>query len=141
MKRTHGESHGSRTYRIWTGMRSRCLNPTNHSYARYGGRGVTVCERWTSYEAFLADMGYAPEGHSIERVDNAGGYEPSNCRWIPMAEQARNKRNNVWITANGITRLLEDWSRETGIAVTTIWMRINARGWTPERAVLTPVKR
>ena len=88
---THGMTQ-TPTYNSWASMRSRCNNPRNQDYAGYGGRGITVCERWNSFEAFFADMGEMPEGYSIERVNVNGNYEPSNCKWIPMAEQALNRR-------------------------------------------------
>jgi hypothetical protein len=75
-------------YRIWNGMKSRCLNPNRKDYPRYGGRGVTVCERWLRFENFYADMGPRPSPkHSIDRIDNDGNYEPGNCKWATLAEQ------------------------------------------------------
>jgi hypothetical protein len=91
---SHGKSK-TRIYNIWASMKARCFNPKKDKYKYYGGRGVTVCERWrNSFENFLADMGEPPSArHSIDRINNDGNYEPSNCRWATPLEQAHNKRN------------------------------------------------
>jgi hypothetical protein len=94
-RRLHGRAHGGdRTYRIWAGMRTRCNNPNATGYEYWGGKGVTVCERWDDFELFLRDMGECPPGKSIDRKDTLGNYEPGNCRWATSEEQARNMRSN-----------------------------------------------
>jgi hypothetical protein len=96
LKETHGDGakpHRAPEYVCWTGMKQRCLNPNHDSYPRYGGRGISVCERWLdSYETFLEDMGRKPTpAHSIDRKENDGNYEPGNCRWATGVEQQANR--------------------------------------------------
>ena len=89
---THGQSGNTRTYKSWSHLKGRCLNPNDAAFKDYGGRGIAVCERWLRFENFYADMGECPKGHSIERVDVNGNYEPSNCVWLPLSLQMRNTR-------------------------------------------------
>lgn len=93
-RRGHGHAvRGARsdTYQSWACMRTRCLNPNANDYPDYGGKGITVCERWDSFENFLADMGERPEGMTIDRKDGRGHYEPDNCRWATAHEQRVNR--------------------------------------------------
>jgi hypothetical protein len=115
-------------------MLTRCTNPKATGFDRYGGRGIDVCDRWRSFENFLADMGERPMGLTIDRKDNNGCYCKENCRWITVAEQNRNTCKSIRITVGTETKIMADWSKQTGIATTTIHWRL-AKGWDPVRAV------
>jgi len=134
-KTTHG-LYGTPEYKTWAGMKRRCLNKNENAYARYGGAGITICERWlNSFESFVADMGPKPSPqHSIDRIDNAKGYEPTNCRWATRLEQARNLRSNRNISFNGETKALSEWAAQTGIDHRLISYRLEA-GWPVEKAL------
>lgn len=140
---THGESRGrkpSPELRVWAGMKQRCLNPNYHSFSDYGGRGIQVCDRWRGKEGFahfLADMGRRPDGHSIEREDNDGNYEPSNCRWATNKQQGNNRRSNVVLCARGQSKTVVQWAREIGVSPHLIYGRLS-KGWTVEDALFRP---
>ena len=140
--KTHGHTIGgnTQTYRVWLNMRQRCANPNNPKFGSYGARGITVCERWNLFENFLADMGEAPAGLTIERIDNDRWYSPENCRWATMTEQCNNRRNNIRIPINGEIKLAAEWGKLTGIPVTVIYDRLRL-GWDPVRAVTQRVQR
>lgn len=128
-KTTHGGTKNGkdrRTYRIWTNMKSRCSNPNFDSYKWYGGRGIKVCEKWKSYAEFLADMGDAPEGMTIDRLDGDKDYEPGNCRWSTWTEQQNNRRNNKWIEFNGVKLTQAQWAKKVGLASQTISSRLKS---------------
>lgn len=117
---------GTSTYYIWGAMVQRCTNPSNADYHLYGGRGITICDEWKDFRAFLTDMGERPEGRSIDRIDNSRGYEPGNCRWATSTQQARNTRKNKltaadvsWIRANPDLKLAEVAQR-FGVGQTTV---------------------
>lgn len=113
------------TYKSWKAMIYRCTRPHTMYFNRYGGRGILVCERWLDdYDAFVEDMGFRPEGMTIERIDNNGNYEPGNCRWATRAEQDRNRRDNRFLTANGKTQTISEWARELGVTVAAIRARL-----------------
>lgn len=112
-------------YRIWGGMLTRCFNQNDHGYANYGIRGITVCDRWKSFENFLLDMGSRPSPkHSLDRIDVNGNYSPENCRWATSKEQASNKRDTIYITNNGQTKSIAEWSEDTGLPYQVIWNRL-----------------
>jgi hypothetical protein len=117
-------------------MRTRCNNPNQPGWPNYGGRGITVCERWDSFENFLVDMGQMPgRGYSIDRIDNDGNYEPGNCRWATRAEQSSNTSRNVLVTHNGITKTLTQWSDDLGLNRGTVRTRYHRQGKTPRQAL------
>ena len=138
---THGRAKlatRSRAYRVWDAMKYRCHTPTSQSYHRYGGRGITVCDRWRySFEAFLEDMGEPPEGASIDRIDNSLGYSPENCRWADAKQQARNRRTNR-LTEADAARIREapasvrtaDLARELGVSRTLVGYARHGDTWT-----------
>lgn len=134
----HGKTQ-TPEYHSWRGMIERCENPKSTQYKDYGARGITVCPRWrNSFLAFLEDMGPRPAQTMLERRKNMQGYEPDNCCWATRKEQARNKRNNRLLTAQGATRTLAEWSEITGLHFTTILTRIGRGGWDIEKALTTP---
>ena len=145
---THNQRH-TVLYSVWRGLRQRCNNPKHASYHNYGGRGITVCEEWDkSFQAFY-DWSYA-NGYStenqkdeklkltIDRIDNNGNYEPSNCRWVDRKTQTRNMRTTRFITFNGQNKSVSEWCEIYGIKLQTFNTRIR-NGWSIEEALTKPI--
>lgn len=134
----HGESH-TRLYRIWSGMKQRCLNPNAHSFPHYGGRGISLCEEWHDYETFrnwALMNGYNDEDDlTIERIDIDGDYVPENCEWVTKKRQSINKQNTLYVTLNGHTEPLVIWCRLFGLNYDSVWQRIHKYGYSPEKAL------
>lgn len=142
----HGATRNNRftpEYQSWQDMKKRCGNPNNRYYHNYGGRGIKVCERWTlSFTHFLQDMGLRPSPkHTVERKDNDGNYEPSNCTWETRLRQNNNRRDNFMVTHSGITMTGRDWERQLGLPKDIVRQRIKCLGWTTERALTQPTAR
>lgn len=125
--RSGGRASRTREYTSWAGAKERCHNPDAQAYDRYGGRGITMCERWrVDFTAFLADMGARPTPrHTLDRIDNDGPYSPENCRWATYGEQNRNTRQNRWIEFNGETLCLQDWALRLGMSSNGLVRRLH----------------
>lgn len=133
---SHG-LHGTPIYNCWKAMMQRCTNPKHPAWEHYGGRGISVCERWLDVKHFVEDMEPRPEGHSLDRIDTNGNYEPSNVRWATPTEQQNNRRCSRKIIVNGDSLTLKEAAKLTGIAYDTLKGRI-ARGLSDAEA-LAPV--
>lgn len=134
----HGNSarHNiSKTYSTWCGMIARCYQKGHKDYHSYGGRGIKVCDRWRSFSLFLEDMGERPTNMTIERLDNNGDYQQSNCEWSDLKSQARNKRTNRNVTVMGFTACISEHCEIHGIHVQTVLKRLKL-GWPVESAFL-----
>jgi hypothetical protein len=129
-------------YDTWSRLKQRCLNTKCSDYKDYGGRGISICERWlNSFDCFLSDMGLRPsKTHSIERKNVNGNYEPSNCIWATPEQQQNNRRNNRIIEFNGKRQSMMLWSLEIGINYRTLQDRL-VNGWSIEKSLCTPVRR
>jgi len=144
-KTKHGQTIDgkiARLYRIWQGMKERCLYPSQTSYKNYGGKGVKVCKEWLDFSVFrewAVANGYN-DNLSIDRIDSNGNYEPSNCRWVTKTNQARNNSHNTMIEIEGKTKCLAEWCEIYGISHKTVGSRIK-RGWEPIKALTTPAAR
>lgn len=133
----------TRTYLAWQRAKDRCQNPNNKRYSDYGGRGVSMCASWgESFEAFLKDMGDAPEGMSLDRwPDTNGNYEPANCRWATPQMQSDNRRNTIWVDHEGERISLKSYALLRGVSYKAIFNRVRYRGQDPHAAADTMLKR
>lgn len=139
---THGHCSNkihTREYNAWNAMKERCGNPKTSFYHRYGGRGITICDRWiNSFENFLEDMGPKPDGTSLDRKDVNGAYSKSNCRWATSIEQANNTTRSRILSFNGLTMTVSQWARHIGVGPVTLFGMLRA-GWTIERCLTEPL--
>ena len=132
----HGKRH-TRLYRIWANVKTRCFNPNDPHYDRWGNRGVDMCDEWKNDFQVFYDwaMSNGYEEHlTIDRINNDGNYEPSNCRWVTVKEQNQNKRNVISLTYNGETLSAAEWTRRLGVGKNTITTRYH-RGWSTEECL------
>ena len=136
---THNMSK-TRQYETWASLLTRCKNPSSEGYKNYGGRGITVCKKWLTFEGFWEDMqeGYSDE-LTIDRKDNNAGYFKDNCRWATKEQQNNNRRNTLHIEINGETKTLLEWAEKVGINYHTLYHRINSHGYSGED-IIKPVK-
>lgn len=132
---------GTRLYRIYRNILTRCFNPKATSYGRYGGRGITVCREWcadfSEFQKWSLEHGYA-DGLTIDRINNDGNYSPQNCRWVTLREQNLNTSRNHLVEINGEIKPLDEWSRLFRISPKTVRDRLR-RGWSYEKALTTSV--
>ena len=131
----HGKAK-TKIYNIWNAMRDRCQNPNNVAYKNYGGRGIKVCESWSDFSNFYADMGEPSDGLTLDRIDNDGNYCKDNCRWIGRSEQSLNRRNAVKLTINGETLSVSQWAEKSPVSAGTIYARLK-NGWAHDLAVFS----
>jgi len=139
---THGHSRNigtaeHRTYKVWTSMLQRCLNPNSQKFGRYGARGIRVADEWREFARFLSDMGAQPAGLTLERNDNEGDYRKENCAWATQKAQSHNRSTTHNLTHNGTTRCVSEWARQIGVSVQTLHSRLRS-GWTVEEALTRP---
>jgi hypothetical protein len=130
----------TKEYQTWRSMIKRCYDPKNASYYSYGGRGITVCDRWLEYENFQHDMGVRPHNHSLDRIDNNAPYSPQNCRWATSHQQSRNRRSVRMLTHGDKTLCVTDWAPLVKIDRQTILRRLYA-GWSTHDALTKPLRK
>lgn len=133
---------GTKEWFAWARMIARCKYPCVERYARYGGRGIKVCEQWAeSFPQFLQDVGEAPSPeHQLDRIDNDGNYEPGNVRWATRSENVRNSSKARYLELDGVRKTIGDWAAELGINRQTIQMRLDSYGWPVEKALRKEVR-
>ena len=136
---THGMCKSSE-YRIWSHMLERCSNNKAKSFKNYGGRGITVCEKWLTFEGFYEDMGDRPEVLTLDRKNVNGNYEKDNCRWATQKVQQNNRTNNRVVTYLGSAKTVSQWSEEFNIKYKILYDRINKHKWSIERALTTKIR-
>ena len=134
MRKSFKDKAEKTTYQSWLDMKSRCFNKNNQRYYTHGGRGITVCDEWKdSFDVFLSDMGYKPEGYSLDRIDNDGNYEKGNCKWSTPKEQALNRRTNIWVSFQGDTLSVSQWAEVVGISFSAMKKRLSR--WPLDKAL------
>lgn len=133
----HGKSK-SPIYDVWINMKARCLNKKNTSYKDYGGRGIKICERWLNFENFFSDMGDLSETMQIDRKNNDGNYEPSNCQWVTRKQQSLNRRSNRRYIWKGKSKTMSQLSEESGVNYFKLRARLLRLNWDLERSLTTP---
>ncbi len=140
LRHGHGGTYkgdpGTPTYISWKAMNQRCNYPKNKRYYMYGGRGISICERWKDFVNFLADMGLRPDGMTLDRIDSDGDYCPENCRWADPVTQARGRLR--YETYKGIRLSIKSWAKRFNLPVKCLNQRLNALGWDIEKALTTP---
>lgn len=138
LRKTHGKTKTA-VYITWMNMKERCRNPHVKRYEQYGGRGISVCERWQSFEQFFEDMGDLPfSGAQIDRIDNDGNYTPENCRWTDRKQNSRNKRSNIVVEYHGRKMCAAELAELTNMHAGILRYRLR-QGWTVAEAVTTPI--
>ena len=128
-----------RLYWVWADMISRCRNPNHKAFHNYGGRGISVCARWSSFSTFKSDMGPRPDGGMLDRTDNGREYGPDNCRWATRKEQNSNRRNCIYVDLNGEKVTLREFCRRQNLKYRPIVKRIQDRNWPISLALSVPV--
>lgn len=134
---THGMTH-SYTYKKWQSMKNRVSHPYKDKNKCYAG--IDISPEWDTFEGFYSDMGECPKGYSLDRIDNAKGYNKTNCRWVPLLDQASNTRRNIYINFGGVTKHISAHCRGVGISPDAVWDRVHKLGWSYDKALVTPLQ-